>query len=151
MEVFIGAIFVLLMIYIGFTYAQMLIENKVLREELGETDQKNIKNIFICKKDSEYIKKLVTANIDANIKAGAQVKSKDFRVGMERIEFNNKTEIIIFYGDNIKVDKFKKHELASCTIRVFFDYKMPDSAIRAYLDGLGLRNYIVGFGICDEN
>ena len=67
------------------------------------------------------------------------------------IEFNNKTEIIIFYGDGVKADKLKKHELSSCTIRVFFDYKMPDSAIRAYLDQLGLRNYIVGFGICDEN
>ena len=149
MEVFICVLFVAMMIYIGVTYAQMLIKNKALRAELGESDQK-LKNIFICNKNSEYMKKLIKANIDANLQAGAEIKQKDFKVGMEMVGFSNKTEIIVFY-EGAKLTPFKKHELNSCSVRIFFDYKLPDSDIRAYIDKLGLRNYIIGFGLCDEN
>jgi hypothetical protein len=38
MGIFIAIIFIVMMVYIGITYAQMLRENKILREELGETD-----------------------------------------------------------------------------------------------------------------
>lgn len=149
MGIFIAIIFIALMMYIGITYAQMLRENKILREELGESVQK-LKNIFICSKNSEHMKKLINANISANLQAGAEVKNKDFKIGMERVEFTNRTEVIVFY-EGAKLTPFKKHELNSCTVRVFFDYKLPDSDIRAYIDQLGLRNYIIGFGICDEN
>lgn len=89
-------------------------------------------------------------SIEAHLQAGAKIKHKHFAQGYEKVVLSNNTEIIVIY-ESAQLTPLTRHELKTSTVRVFFDYALPDSAIRATLDGLGLRNYIVGFGICDEN
>ena len=55
------------------------------------------------------------------------------------------------YQYGAQMDLLTKDEVTNYNVRVFFDNRLPDGAIRASIQQLGLKNYMIGFGLCDNN
>jgi hypothetical protein len=136
------------MLVIGFLYGNMWIENRKLRAELGEEEYTPTRQVFICQNANDHIVELwnmcIAAHEQANIKYTKHVAQNG---RYKEIEFENGDVIIlIHYGATVSALK----NINRYTTRVFFNYALPDGAIRASIDALGLRNYLISFGICDE-
>jgi hypothetical protein len=56
--------------------------------------------------------------------------------------------MIYQYGAQIRT--LEPDDINSYVTRVFFDDRLPDSAFRASINELGLKNYLIGVGLCDQ-
>ena len=153
MNVLIGIIFIIGCIYVGWTYGQMLLENRRLRQDIEELELEAgycpKYQIFISDKNHVHIPQLFEMCIKAHAKADIPVRATIAKEGCTDIWFENGDRITLFiYGS--KMEKLDKKMLEDSVTRVFMDYELPDSAIRACIEDLGLRNYLIGFGLCDK-
>ena len=67
------------------------------------------------------------------------------------ITFFSNGDIVMTYKYGARIAPLTRAEVTDYTIRIFMDSELPDSAIRACIEDLGLRNYLIGFGLCDNS
>lgn len=135
----------------------MVSENKRLKMEIGEelefSPYTPTRQIFVYKDGGgKHIQDLVQMCINAHTKAGIGVRStiSDSAKGTMLTFFDN-GDIVMAYKYGAQIEPLRRSEVSDYTIRVFMDSELPDSAIRACIEDLGLRNYLIGFGLCDNS
>ena len=135
-------------------FTSFLIDYKRLEEEyedaLDETPCST--QVFIYQPGSMHMINLIALAVSARTKIGITVMN-------QRLDHEEKSLVMYFdNGDVIKTfvygkktEPFSEYELSTTRARVFFDAKLPKEAIGAICQELGLQNYVVEIGICDEN
>ena len=90
--------------------------------------------------------------INAHTKAGVGVKTTitNLSEGAVLIFFDN-GDTIASYKYGAQMTALKRSEITNCTIRLFVDDELPDSALSACIRSLGLKNYMIGVGLCDKS
>ena len=142
-----GALLIASLVIIGVMYGSMWKENKALK---GEFEQKYAYNpsraIFICAGRSRHMMKLMGACTQAHLDADVKVQERQ----LYTVLYENGDEVWCL-TDGAQINALTQEQVAEKRTRVFFDSALPDSAIRAWITQLGLMNYMIEFGICDEN
>lgn len=145
---------VVLLIYIGFDYGRLIINNRRLQNYVGEEDTKYTPSRHIMFRSSEgfYISKLAKMSLSAHQIADVGIKSynEDQDGKYMKIVFDNKDELIVYEYGAMPIDRLSKQEIDNYEHKIFFDYKLPEGAERAIIEQLGLTNYMVNIGICSE-
>jgi hypothetical protein len=100
-------------------------------------------------KESKHMLELYDIALKARREAGDEVRLTSCLDDSIVTIFQSGDEAI-FYIEDAKITKLTKKQIKNYKNHVFVDYKLPDSACRALIDKLGLRNYSIDFGICDE-
>ena len=149
-----GILLVALLIYIGFDYGRLVINNRRLQSYIGEEDTKYTPSRHIMVRSSEgfYISKLAKMSLSAHQVADIGIKSynEDKDGKYMKIVFNNKDELIVYEYGTMPIGRLSKQEIDNYEHKIFFDYKLPEGAERAIIEQLGLTNYMVSIGICNE-
>ena len=78
------------------------------------------------------------------------MKKNEKRQGGEQIEFECGDVIMILDGE-AQMSALTKPEITEYELRVICDHELPEGAIRATIDQLGLKNYMFKFGLCDDS
>ena len=64
--------------------------------------------------------------------------------------FENGDELIVYDYDTAQINALSKLQKDKYAHRLFFDYKLPEGAVRAVIKKLDLLDYMVNIGICSE-
>ena len=105
---------------------------------------------MIKTKDGNYIDDLAQLDIDAHKAAGVEVGQIVRKQGYTKTIFLNKDELVIYDYNEAQILPLTQLELNNYKQKIFFDYKLPKGAERAVIKQLGLLNYMVNIGICNE-
>ena len=154
METIIGWIILCLLIYIGIDYGCLLHKNIRLKQQINKNDHIPTKNIMItADQNGYYILKLASlcmaAHKDNNIGV-VRYEDKLNEKGTMLIKFENDDELLVYRYDIAKIVPLSKHNIKNYLIKLFLDYKLEAGAERTIIKQLGLLNYMINIGICDE-
>lgn len=144
------SIIALCLFYLVFDYTRLWLRVKKNEEQVFEFAPYEPKRyIFYGAKDSS-VEYLMEKSIIAH-KQGEDEIEIAYRNNRRKYILFESGDEIIFYEEGAKIKRLDKDEINNFANRVFVDYKQPEGAIRALIEDLGLRNYMFGFGICDES
>ena len=150
MQIWLGIIMLLALIYIGIEYGCMWKENKRLKENIQEHTP--VRYIMIGAEGSSYIADLSIATVQAHSAAGVGIKciyEKD-EEKMVKTFFENGDELFVYQYGMAAIEALSKEQREGFMNRIFFDYNLPQGAERAIIEQLGLVDYMVNIGICSE-
>lgn len=157
MDIFIGIFVIAALIFIGVHYGLMIIENKQLKAKKIEDEIEPefskytpTRQVFIYQEDGNHIQQLAQMCLKAHEQANIGIRRTIADADSMNIFFDN-GDIVMVYKYGAKIVSLSHSEITDYTIRVFFDNELPDGAIRACIEDLGLKNYLIGFGLCDNS
>ena len=131
-------------------HTQTLLENKRLWSYIQPDEVVCSRHIYVTVDRGGYMDYLIRLDLEAHDQMKIGVLSQNTCNGVTTISYDNGDEsIIIKYGE-AKINKLIEYNIDHYSHRVFFDHKLPDSAFRAVIDSLGLKDYMIGVGICTE-
>ena len=142
-------------IFIGFDYGRMLIKNRRLQVEFGDDSAPYtpIRNIMIMDNYCPYLMELATlcikAHGDADIKITKYDSSQENN-GVVKVYFDNDDELLVYQYGKAKIKELTSREKKNYANKIFLDYKLPEGAICAAIEQLGLLDYMVNIGICRD-
>lgn len=153
MQIWLGILMLLGLLYIGIEYGCLLRENKRLREGVQEIDEYTpVRYIMIGAKGSSHIADLSITTVQAHSAVGVGIKciyEKDEEKVVKTF-FENGDELFIYQYGVAPIDALSKGQIDGFINRIFFDYNLPQGAERAVIEQLGLVDYMVNIGICSE-
>ena len=91
--------------------------------------------------------RLMEMNIQAHLHANVKILSDGEKDGCRLIVFDNGDEIMI-YDREAQIVPLMAHERDDFVVKVFVDYELPVGTERAFIEQLGLIDYMVYIGIC---
>ena len=150
-----GLFLFVILVYIGFNYGRLIIENRRLSSLQTEqgiefTPYTPTKYIMIGTKGATYIQELAQMDIKAHIKEGIGIKSVITTEEKTYTYFENGDQLLVVNYDKTQLERLSNYERDSYKIKIFFDHKLPKGAERAVIGQLGLIDYMVNIGICSE-
>lgn len=146
MEYIFGGLFLAALVFIGITYWEMYQENKALKQEESRTP---VRQIFIYDKYDAHMKELITMCLSAYRAYGINIVKNESNGDGKVWHFDN-DDIVMIYQYGAQMNALEHDDINSYVTRVFFDDRLPDSAFRASINKLGLKNYLIGVGLCDQ-
>ena len=105
--------------------------------------------MFIAREGGAQIQELVKLSVQAHSKAGYMVKSTISTDDCFWMIFENGDKILV-YQEGAQIERLTPQEINNTVQRLFFDNKLPDSAIRASIEALGLTDYMIKIGLCSD-
>ncbi len=135
--------------YIAFDHARLILRTRALENSIDAEEYLPQRLIMYRTKEGKHMLELYKIALKARREAGDEVRFSSCLDGYLITIFSSGDEVIL-YTEEAKINKLTKKQIKSYKNRVFVDYKLPDSAFRALIEQLGLRNYSIDFGICDE-
>lgn len=148
-----GIIIVICGFIIGFMYTSQSIENRKLKEQLNKefefTPYEPVRYIMFSATGSEHIKQLARLDLNAHKAAGIEIDETYEEQGCVVTRFKNGDELLVYF-EGAPISPLKRVDIDKYTHRIFFDCKLPKGAERAAIQKLGLINYMVNIGFCDE-
>lgn len=150
-----GLLLFVILVYIGFDYGRLIIENRrlsMLQAESGIefTPYIPTKYIMIGTKGATYIQELAQMDIKAHTKAGIGIKSVITAEEKIHTYFENGDQLLVVNYDKTQLERLSNDERDGYEIKIFFDHKLPKGAERAVIEQLGLMDYMVNIGICGK-
>ena len=145
-------LFIFALIFLAYCHTKVLFENRRLKYRHTDYYHCPTKQIFIGEKESPYISKLIKMSCEAHEQAQdliAITKMNDDNSIREMIYQSG--DAISYYTYGMSIKPLAKYEIENYEIILFLDHKLPQGAERAIIEALGLRNYIIRIGICDES
>ena len=151
MNAILGALLLAFLVIIGVEYWSLFQENKRLREDEDRVaPYVPTRQIFIYKENGSHMQELIKMCLSAHCKAGVSV-TDIIRKDRSVVTYFSNGDVVMTYEYGAQMTALTHAEVTDCTIRVFMDNDLPDSAIRACIENLGLRNYLIGCGLCDSS
>ena len=140
------------MLFLGVSYGLMILENKALRQHRDQELYTPSHQIFIYQRNDGYIQELINICICAHKAEGIEIKEQAYNENSYGfvLQYEN-GDVMRVYQYGAQMDLLTKDQVTNYNVRVFFDNRLPDGAIRASIQQLGLKNYMIGFGLCDNN
>lgn len=146
-----GALIVLLCI-IGGIFGWQVRENRMLKEELEEVEERGYiptRFIFYKRIDSKYLSEMQTLIFNSRAEAGFEWTTES-KAGYSITKFTNGDELMVFIDGAIEWAPLKKRQIEDYKIKIFLDNQLDKGAERALIEGLGLTDYMVQIGVCSE-
>lgn len=145
-----GLIAIIALIFLAVDHTRILIENKRLWSYIQQEEATRSRNIYIkTKEEDDLIDHLIAVNMEAYDQVQATIVKRYQNNDYLFIEYDNGDQIIVAqYG--ARIGAFPQNSIGNYSHRIFFDYKLPDGAIRAVIKDLGLTDYMIQIGICTE-
>lgn len=146
-----GALIVLLLI-IGGIFAWQVRENRMLKEELEEVEERGYiptRFIFYKRIDSKYLSEMQTLIFNSRAEAGFEWTTEN-KAGYSITKFTNGDELMVFIEGAAEWMPLKKRQIEDYKIKIFLDNQLDKGAERALIEGLGLTDYMVQIGVCSE-
>ena len=144
----------ILMIYIGFDYGRTVIENRRLKRNIMEQDDRctPLRYIMVGTQGSSYITDLAMKSVNAHRAAGVGIKNyeDDNENGYMKVVFDNEDELLVYKYEKAQIASLTKHEINNYEHKLFLACELPIGAERAIVQQLGLMDYMVNIGICSE-
>ena len=139
------------LIVLGILHTLTLIENNKLQRSVSEEEYIPFRNIYIrASNGTTHINKLIKTNLDVFEQNDIQVVQRHSQDGVTLIEYETGSQIIIVDYNTACLNSFPHDTKDQYNYHIFFDNELPDSAIRATIQDLGLEGYMIGVGICTE-
>ena len=142
------------MIYIGVDYWRLWVRCKAAEQLDGINihfeDYTPSRYIFVSASENSPCNALLNMCIEAHEEAQIKIHKEAYASGIRKITFSNKDEAWYWPYEVAKGDCLAPKEISDYSIKIFVDSKLPKEAARDAIDTLGLRNYTVNLGICDE-
>ena len=146
-----GVLIVLLCI-IGGIFGWQVRENRVLKEELEEIEERGYiptRFIFYKRIDSKYLSEMQALIFNSRAEAGFEWTTEN-KAGYSITKFTNGDELMVFIEGAIEWAPLKKRQIEDYKIKIFLDNQLDKGAERALIEGLGLTDYMVQIGVCAE-
>ena len=142
-------ILVLALVYIGIDYGRLMVKLRRIEapEFMSYIPQRLM---FFAAPDSRHMMELYELAVRSRMEAADNVRMTANNDGAIYTIFESGDELR-FYTGEAKIKKLDQHEINDFVNHVFADYELPSSHYRAIIEELGLRNYMIHFGICDES
>ena len=136
--------------FLAIDHTRIIIENRRLRRYIEQEEIVRSRSIYIkAKEEDDLIDHLAAINMEAYDQAQATIIKRYRNNGCLFVEYDNGDQIIVAqYG--ARMGSFPQNSIGNYSHRIFFDYKLPDGAIRAVIKDLGLTDYMIQIGICTE-
>lgn len=136
---------------LGILHTLTLIEKNRLQRYVSEEEYIPFRNIYVrTSSGMTHINQLIKTNLDAFEHNNIQVVQRHSQDGITLIEYETGSQVIIIDYDTACLNSFPHDSVDQYNYHIFFDNKLPDSAIRAVIYDLGLEGYMIGVGICTE-
>ena len=146
-----GALIVLLCI-IGGIFGWQVRENRALKEELEEVEERGYiptRFIFYKRIDSKHLSEMQTLIFNSRAEAGFEWTTEN-KAGYSITKFTNGDELMVFIEGAVEWAPLRKRQIEDYKIKIFLDNQLDKGAERALIEGLGLTDYMVQIGVCSE-
>lgn len=118
--------------------------------EQGFAPYTPVRYIFISSIDCDYCSHLLDMCTEAHRRANIPIWEEKYDNGIRKIIFDNDDEAWYWPYEITNSEQMAPADVKNYSIKLFFDDKLPKDAVWDVIDTLGLKNYTVSLGICDE-
>lgn len=153
MSIGLGIFIIIAIVVIMIDYTRLLLRNREL-EPLAEIEAQFIPtcNIMVGAGGDSCIQELAMmcakAHQDAGI--GIRITGGSETDGYVMTVFDNGDQLIVYNYEKAQIEELSDFHKRNFAQKVFFDYKLPEGAIRATIEQLGLLDHVVNIGICRD-
>lgn len=138
------------LIFIVVHHTQLLVENRRLMKCIEKNVSIKSRHIYVMIDDSQYMEKIINFDMEAHDQIMVGIISRFSCNGITSIEYGNGDQIVIVKYNGKRLQSLPIDTIGDYAHRVFFDYRLPDSAFSATINDLGLTDYMIRVGICTE-
>ena len=131
-------------------HAQTLIENRRLWASIKQNEETRSRHMYIIANNNSYMNYFINLDMEAYDQMGIATMQRYSQNGVLFIEYETGDQIMVINYPEAHISALPAETIGKYAHRLFFDYKLPNSAFRAVIHDLGLDNYFIGVGICTE-